>query len=98
MKHPEPCLVCIVNKFESRLEHWQIDYYGNSYATRFEEGRVKVASGNVYNDPRFPDGKQIWTSTIEWHDEFHVRTRNTNYILGKKSSTQLLKERSKEDD
>ncbi len=41
------------------------------------------ATGDVYGDNRFSDGKRIYTSGIEWKDDHHIRTMNTNYILGK---------------
>ena len=79
MAHPNPCILCMIKGFRSRLENWKI--------TKDPWRDSRVVRGNIYDDDRWDKeewGKQIWTTEIQWIDEHHLRTRNTNYILGKK--------------
>lgn len=56
----------------SRLENWYID--GNDQLR-----------GQIYGDPRFPDGSPIITSRVVEYDKAtgRARTKNANYELGK---------------
>lgn len=37
--------------------------------------------GNVFQDRRYPPGKQIYTSDIIWRSEDFVETKNTTYRI-----------------
>ena len=53
----------------SRLEDWR----------RFGKRLI----GYIYQDPRFPEGHCVWTSTVLRMDNHYAVTRNTIYQLGK---------------
>ena len=78
-KHPKPCLLCITKGFKSRLDQWK------AVPDLWRTGQ-KIVFGTISDDARWPKeewGKKvIWTTEIQWIDEYHLRTRNTNYILG----------------
>ena len=57
-----------------RLENWQlITVYGR-----------ELLHGDIYDDHRFPDGENVYTSEVQSIDEKRreATTKNTTYILG----------------
>lgn len=64
------------------LKNWKIESIG--------EEENYFAWGNVYNNPRFPEGYYIHTSIIvnitECSDGYEVQTNNSVYFLGKGNS------------
>jgi len=67
-----------------RLENWSVCMYKDSIYDS-PETQVKYLQGDVYGHPRFPDGKNISSSTLILLDIENncAKTRNTEYTLGK---------------
>lgn len=75
------------------LKNWKIDIVG--------EEENYFAWGNVYNNPKFPQGYYIHTSMIanitECSDGYEVQTNNSVYFLGKGNSFNINEQGSDEE-
>jgi len=74
----------IPNMETVKIENWEIVYSPpNPYTA--PECCPPYLYGQVYGHPRFEDGKFISTSMIVDAYGNHVKTKNTEYVLGKPS-------------
>ena len=84
MKHEDPCLFCSVHQPHGRLERWSHEF--------------RTVSGYLFGDKkkRWSDDHWIRTSEVMFFDPVtgHVRTRNSNYILGKPATPKVASERA----
>jgi len=76
--HPKNCLICMVKKDTVRMEGWLIIEDNLTH-------KGKILNGQAYGHDRFSDGRIIWTTPIVSvdYETSHVKTQNTEYILGK---------------
>lgn len=58
-------------KIRCRIEEWQTFDYGSHRL-----------SGKVYGHPRYPEGHEVWTTTIIREDDKEIEIINTIYELG----------------
>lgn len=54
-----------------RLERWCV--------CRWNDQRIR---GNIYDDPRFPDGVRVTTSIVKQMGPGWLQTKHTFYVLG----------------
>ncbi len=69
-----------------RMENWSIHVGGEDPYKAPEEAERRL-HGNVYGNPKFPDGHEVTTSSIKKVDypNKRVETQNSVYELGKVS-------------
>jgi len=63
-----------------RLENWELVMSGDAYTA--PELMGALLQGDVYDHPKFLDGKKIHTSQVISSKGRTVKTENTEYILG----------------
>lgn len=67
---------------KAKLENWYISVKTSDPYKAPEQG-VSVLAGNIYNHPRFEDGKYVTTSPVRGQTEDgDIITQNTIYTLG----------------